>query len=148
MASVERFLWLCVFSLHDEERLWRASFKDQQEVEDFFAHVSGLFPCLTVRDLKELKRGALFGPAYFHYRLSDYVQAEKVRKLHKIRLHTNPGQPAPLTRDLLSSFVFYLPVRRFCAQCLPAAPIVQEIAAAARSKRRNRELALLVPARG
>lgn len=148
MAGVERFLWLCVFSLHDEERLWWAYFKDQQEVEGFFAHIRGLFPCLTVSYLKELKGGALFGPAYFHYRLSDYGQAEKVRKLNRIRLHANLGQPAPLTRDLLSSFVFYLPVKRFCAQCMPAAPIVQEIATSARSKRRSREPALLVPGRG
>lgn len=148
MAGVERFLWLCVFSLHDEERLWWAYFKDQQEVEDFFAHISGLFPCLTVSCLKELKRGVLFGPTCFHYRLSDYVWAEKTRKLNRIRLHTNLGQPAPLTRDLLSSFVFYLPDKRFCAQCMPTAPLVQEIAATARSKRRSRELALLVPGRG
>jgi hypothetical protein len=125
MGSEERYLWLCEFRLHGEERIWWAYFKDQQEVEEFFQLIVEILPCIVFGRLEALVGGFCVGLRHFYYRLSDYLRAEEERKRYKLKLHAKFGQPAPLARTLLVSFLRDLPQERCCAECAPMLSVMR-----------------------
>lgn len=134
MVVEERYFWVCTFTLHDESRIWWAYFKDRQEVDDFFARIIEILPCIIITRLQECVDGLTAGKAYYHHCMSSQIRANEKCRRAKIRL-TYLGQPAPISRDFLPSF--FIDLRKFpvCFQCAPSLPLIEELMEFARHHR-------------
>lgn len=137
MVSEEQYLWFCRFRFHGQEHMWWGYFRDAWAVEAFIARVRELLPCLSISVLRELKEGLPILNDYFYYRLSSQLAAnEELRRSH-VRL-THLGQPSPITRDHLASFVFDLSKTQPCPFCAQSWPAIEALVAGARRKGRAR----------
>jgi hypothetical protein len=136
MVIEERYLWFCEFRFHEQGYGWLGYFKDVWEVDAFFEKIAGLLPCLKITLLGEFEEGLTLFQDFYYYRLSSQLKANEERRLNKLKPPLY-GQPAPIKRDYLSSFLFGLRKIHPCPQCAPSLPVVEEIRAAARGKRRN-----------
>lgn len=137
MGSEERYLWLCEFHLHGEARMWWGYFRDEEEVEAFFRTIIEMLPCIVFDRLEELESGMRAGDIYFPCCLSDYVRAEDERRCRTGKPRTVFGQPAPLRRGLLASFLRDLPPQLFCGECARMIPALRAILARPRSGRQR-----------